>query len=37
MGRALVAFYQGSGEKRVLDALVKVYADYPGEDRRRAA
>jgi hypothetical protein len=29
MGRALVALYQASGEKRVLDALVKVYADYP--------
>ncbi|MGA2499236.1 MAG: beta-L-arabinofuranosidase domain-containing protein [Tepidisphaeraceae bacterium] len=29
MGRALVALYQGTGEKRVLDALVKVYADYP--------
>ena len=29
MGRALLALYQGTGEKRVLDALVKVYADYP--------
>ncbi len=29
MGRALVALYQGTGDKRVLDALVKVYADYP--------
>jgi uncharacterized protein len=29
MGRALVALYQGTGEQRVLDALVKVYADYP--------
>lgn len=29
MGRALVAMYQGSGEKRALDALVKVYAEYP--------
>ena len=29
MGRALVALYQGTGEKRVLDTLVKVYADYP--------
>ncbi len=29
LGRALVALYQGSGDKRVLDALVKVYADYP--------
>jgi hypothetical protein len=29
MGRALLALYQGSGDRRVLDALVKVYADYP--------
>ena len=29
MGRALVTLYQGTGDKRVLDALVKVYADYP--------
>jgi hypothetical protein len=29
MGRALVALYQGSGDRRVLDALVKVYADFP--------
>jgi uncharacterized protein len=29
MGRALVALYQGTGEPRVLEALVKVYADYP--------
>ena len=29
MGRALVALFQGTGERRVLDALVKVYADYP--------
>jgi len=29
MGRALVALYQGTGDKRVLDALTKVYADYP--------
>ena len=29
MGRALVAFYQGTGDLRVLDALVKVYSDYP--------
>ena len=29
MGRALVALYQGTGDKRVLDALVKVYADFP--------
>jgi hypothetical protein len=31
MGRALVALYQGTGEQRVLDALVKVYADYPDD------
>ena len=29
MGRALVALYQGTRDHRVLDALVKVYADYP--------
>ncbi len=29
MGRALVALYQGTGDQRVLDALVKVYAAYP--------
>jgi hypothetical protein len=29
MGRALVALYEGTGDKRVLDALVKVYAHYP--------
>ena len=29
MGRALVAWYQATGEKRVLDALVKAYAEYP--------
>lgn len=29
MGRALVALYQGSGDRRVLNALSKVYADYP--------
>jgi hypothetical protein len=29
LGRALVALYLGTGERRVLDALVKVYADYP--------
>lgn len=29
LGRALVALYQGTGDKTVLDALVKVYADYP--------
>lgn len=29
MGRALVALYQGTGDPRVLAALVKVYADYP--------
>lgn len=31
MGRALVALYQGTGDRRVLDALVKVYADYPAD------
>jgi hypothetical protein len=29
MGRALVAYYQATGERRILDALVKVYRDYP--------
>ena len=29
VGLALVALYQGTGDRRVLDALVKVYADYP--------
>ena len=29
LGRALVALYQGTGDKRVLDMLTKVYADYP--------
>ena len=29
IGRALLALYQGTGEKRVLDAMVKVYAGYP--------
>ena len=29
MGRALVALYQGTKDPRVLDALVKVYSDYP--------
>ncbi len=28
MGRALVAYYQASGDPRVLQALVKVYRDY---------
>lgn len=28
MGQALVALYSGSGVKPILDALVKVYADY---------
>jgi len=28
MARALIALYQASGEKRVLEALVKVYAHY---------
>ncbi|MEN8229197.1 MAG: beta-L-arabinofuranosidase domain-containing protein [Bacteroidota bacterium] len=29
MGRALVAYYQATGNKRILDALVKAYSDYP--------
>ena len=29
MGRALVAWYEATGEKRVLDALVAAYRDYP--------
>lgn len=29
MGRALVAWYMATGDKRILDALVKAYADYP--------
>jgi len=29
MGRALVALYEGTGDRRVLEALTKVYADYP--------
>jgi hypothetical protein len=29
MGRALVAWYEASGDQRILDALVKVYAQYP--------
>lgn len=33
MGRALVALYQGTRDKRVLDALIKVYAAYDGDLR----
>jgi len=29
MGRALTAYYQSTGDKRVLEALVKVYSQYP--------
>ncbi|MGA2032463.1 MAG: beta-L-arabinofuranosidase domain-containing protein [Thermoguttaceae bacterium] len=29
MGRALLAWYQATGDKRILAALVKAYADYP--------
>jgi len=29
MGRALVAYYEATGERRILDALVKVYREYP--------
>ena len=28
LGRALVAYYAATGEKRILDALVRVYSDY---------
>jgi hypothetical protein len=31
LGRALVALYQGTGDRKVLDALVKVYSEYPVE------
>ena len=29
MGRALVAYYQATGDPRILDALVRVYETYP--------
>ena len=29
MGRALVGWYQATGQRRILDALVRTYADYP--------
>jgi hypothetical protein len=29
MGRALVAYYEATGDERILKALVNVYADYP--------
>lgn len=29
MGRALVAYYQASGDPRILEALVKVYRNFP--------
>lgn len=29
MGRALVAWYDASGDKRILEALVRVYSNYP--------
>ena len=32
IGRALVAYYQATGERRILDALVKVHRDYPLPD-----
>lgn len=32
MGRALVAYYQGSNQPEVLDALTKVYRKYPVDD-----
>lgn len=34
MGRALVAYYQATGDPRILKALVKVYRDYPLPDLR---
>jgi uncharacterized protein len=32
MGRALATYYAATGEKRILDALVRVYRDYRLED-----
>ncbi len=32
MGRALVAYYQATGDPRILDALVKVYRNFPLPD-----
>ncbi|TSA37036.1 MAG: hypothetical protein D4R65_01805 [Verrucomicrobiaceae bacterium] len=32
MGRALVAYYQASGDPRILEALVKVYRNFPLPD-----
>ncbi|MGP8238785.1 MAG: beta-L-arabinofuranosidase domain-containing protein [Limisphaerales bacterium] len=32
MGRALVAYYQATGDPRILQALVKVYRDFPLSD-----
>jgi uncharacterized protein len=29
MGRALVGWYKATGDKKILDALVKAYCDYP--------
>ncbi len=29
MGRALVAYYKATGDERILEALVKVYTEYP--------
>ncbi len=29
MGRALVAWYQATGQQRILDALVRAYCEYP--------
>jgi uncharacterized protein len=29
MGRALVAYYQATGDKKILDALVRVYSTFP--------
>ena len=35
MGRAMVAYYQATGDKRILDALVKVYSEYPLPDMHK--
>jgi len=32
IGRAVVAYYEATGDPRILDALVKVYRDYPLPD-----
>ncbi|MBN2295908.1 MAG: glycoside hydrolase family 127 protein [Pirellulales bacterium] len=35
MGRALVAYYQATGDKRILHALVKVYRNFPLPDMNK--